>query len=152
VPQASGYALAAWLRCAELRARETPVETYDKGKLKKALKDIRTLSTEGPAEFMPELKVLLARHGVVLVLLPQFPNISEHGATFWIKPKKAVLLMSLRGCSVEVFWHRLFHQIGHILLHGKRVFVDERKVSPESARQEREADDFARDWLAGAGL
>lgn len=151
-PQASGYALAAWLRCAELQARETPTDILDKGRLKKALKDIRALRTKPLAEFMPELKALLARHGVVLVLLPQFPNTSAHGATLWIKPGKAVLLMTPRGSSADVFWHRLFHQIGHILLHGKRAFIDERKVSPESARQEREADDFARDWLAGAGL
>lgn len=151
-PQASSYALAAWIRCAELRARETPAGTFDKGKLKKALKDIQALSTKAPAEFIPELKGLLARHGIVLVLLPQFQNTSAHGATFWIKPGKAVLLMGLRGCSADVFWYRLFHQIGHILLHGKRVFIDERKVSPELARQERETDDFARDLLDGAGL
>jgi HTH-type transcriptional regulator / antitoxin HigA len=145
--QASSYGLAAWIRCAELQAAAVPAGTFDKGKLRRCLNDIRVLSTRDPSEFVPELKGLLARHGVVLVLLPQFPNTSAHGVTFWIKPDKAVLLMSVRGRSADVFWHRLFHQIGHILLHGKRVFIDERTVSPEFARQEKAADDFAAECM-----
>ena len=144
--------MAAWIRCAERWAWETPVEKFDKRKLRKSLRNIRALSTKDPAEFVPELKGLLARQGVVLVLLPQFPKMSAHGATFWIKPDKAVLLMSVRGRSADVFWFRLFHGIGHILLHGKKMFIDDRKVSPELARQEREADYFAKDSLVGAGL
>ena len=142
-PEASSYALAAWIRCAELQAAAVPAGTFDKGKLRRCLNDIRVLSTRDPAEFVPELKRVLARHGVVLVLLPQFPKMSAHGATFWLKPNKAVLLMNLRERSTDVFWFRLFHEIGHILLHGKRMFIDERKISPELARQEKEADDFA---------
>ena len=149
--EASCYALAAWIRCAELRAAEVQAETFDKVKLRKSLNDIRALSTKDPAEFVPELKELLARHGVVLVLLPHFPKTYAHGATFWIKPDKAVLLMSLRGGWADIFWFSLFHETGHILLHGKRMFIDERKVSPELARQEKEADDFAADLLVGAG-
>src|SRR4030043_1496972 len=106
--------MAAWIRCAERCAWETPVEKSDKRKLKKSLRNIRALSTKDPAEFVPELKGLLARQGVVLVLLPQFPKMSAHGATFWLKPNKAVLLMNLRERSTEVFWFRLFHEIGHI--------------------------------------
>ena len=144
--------MAAWIRCAELQAAAVPAGTFDKGKLRRCLNDIRVLSTKDPDEFVPELKGILARNGVVLVLLPQFPKMSAHGATFWIKPDKAVLLMSVRGRSADVFWFRLFHGIGHILLHGKKMFIDERKVSPELARQEREADYFAKDSLVGAGL
>jgi HTH-type transcriptional regulator/antitoxin HigA len=149
--EASSYALAAWIRCAELWAAEVPAGTFDKGKLRKSLNDIRALSTKDPAEFVPELKELLARYGVVLVLLPHFPKTYAHGATFWIKPDKAVLLMSLRGRWADIFWFSFFHEIGHILLHGKRMFIDERKASPELARQEKEADDFAADSLVGAG-
>ncbi len=34
---ATSYALAAWIRCAELRAAEAPAETFDKGKLRNIL-------------------------------------------------------------------------------------------------------------------
>ena len=146
--EASSYALAAWIRCAELRAAEVPAGTFDKGKLRKSLNDIRALSTKDPAEFAPELKELLARHGVVLVLLSNFPKTCAQGATFWIRHDKAVLLMSAQARWTERSWFSLFHEIGHILLHGKRMFIDERKVSPELARQEKEADEFADKELA----
>jgi HTH-type transcriptional regulator/antitoxin HigA len=151
-PGASSYALAAWIRCAEKRAEQVPIGAFDKKKMKKSLNEIRTLSSRDPAECVPELKELLAQRGVVLVLLPNFPKTFAYGATFWLKPDKAVLLMSIRGRSADAFWFRLFHGIGHILLHGKKMFIDGGKVSPESARQERESEDFAKNWLAGAGL
>jgi len=148
--EASSYALAAWLRCAEMRAKEADAEAFDKGELRKSLGDIRALSTKGPDEFMPELEQLLSRCGVVLVLLPHFPKTYAHGATFWIKPDKAVLLMSIRGKWADIFWFSLFHEIGHILLHPKKTFIDNDQVHPELARQEKEADQFAADSLIGA--
>ena len=147
--EASSYALAAWLRCAEMRAKEADAEAFDKGKLRKSLGDIRALSTKSPDEFMPELEQLLSRCGVVLVLLPHFPKTYAHGATFWIKPDKAVLLMSIRGKWADIFWFSLFHEIGHILLHPKKTFIDDGNVLPELVRQEKEADEFAANTLRG---
>jgi len=148
--EASSYALAAWLRCAELRAVKAPTESFDKGKLKEALGEIRALSMKKPPEFMPELERLLAECGVVLILLPHFPKTYAHGATFWLRPVKAVLLMSIRGKWADIFWFSLFHEIGHILLHPKKTFIDEDRVLPELARQEKESDAFAEELLIGA--
>ncbi|MGA2534019.1 MAG: ImmA/IrrE family metallo-endopeptidase [Candidatus Aminicenantales bacterium] len=149
--EASNYALAAWIRCAELRASETPTESFDKGKLRKSLGEIRTLSTKDPAEFVPGLKQTLGECGVVLVLLPHFPRTYAHGATFWTKSGRAVLLMSIRGKWADIFWFSLFHELGHILLHKKRTFIDDRTVSSELAPQEKEADLFAANSLIEAG-
>ena len=146
------YALAAWLRSAELQAWKTQVEKLDKGKLRKSLKDIRALSAKDSHEIWPELKALLARRGVVLVTLPPFPKTCARAATFWIKPDKAVLLMSARADWTDKSWFSLYHGLGHILLHGKRTFIDAGKVPPGLAQYEKEADDFARDLLARAGL
>jgi HTH-type transcriptional regulator/antitoxin HigA len=144
---ASNYALAAWIRCAELRAAEVPGGAFDKSRLRKSLADIRAMSTKDPAEFMPELKRFLAQCGVALVLLPHFPKTYAHGATFWIKPDKAAILMSIRGKWADVFWFSLYHEIAHLLLHRKMTFIDDDKVPPELARQEKEADDFAANSL-----
>ena len=146
---ASSYALAAWLRCAELRAKEADVEAFDKGKLRKSLGDIRALTMKGPDEFMPELERLLAECGVVMIWLPHFPKTHAHGATFWLGPDKAVLLMSIRGKWADIFWFSLFHEIGHILLHQKKMYIDDGNVLPELARQEKEADKFAANSLIG---
>ncbi len=98
---------------------------------------------------MPELRRILAGCGVVLVLLPHFPKTNAHGATFWARPDKAILLMSMRGKWADIFWFSLFHELGHILLHKKMTFIDARKVSPKLARLEKEADDFAAKRLTG---
>jgi HTH-type transcriptional regulator/antitoxin HigA len=99
---------------------------------------------------MPELRRILERCGVVLVLLPHFPKTYAQGATFWARPDKAILAMSIRGKWADIFWFSLFHELGHILLHKKRTFIDTRKISPKLARQEKEADDFAANSLIGA--
>jgi len=141
--EASNYALAAWIRCAELRASEAPAESFDRTKLRKSLSDIRILSTRAPSVFVPGLRQILAGCGVILVLLPPFPRTYARGATFWIKPDKAVLLVNMRGKWEDIFWFSFFHELGHILLHKKRMFIDERKVSREMAPLEKEADRFA---------
>jgi len=141
--EASNYALAAWIRCAEIKAAEMPSKIFNKAKLRKSLGDLRALSTKDPDEFMPELKRILAGCGVVLVMLPHFAKTYANGATFWARPDKAVLAMSIRGKWADIFWFSLFHELGHILLHKKRTFIDDRRVSPETAEEEKQADDFA---------
>ncbi|MBE3126361.1 MAG: HigA family addiction module antidote protein [Acidobacteria bacterium] len=141
--EASSYSLAAWLRCAEQRAVDAPAEPFNKGKLRESLGDIRALSTKSPEEFLPELKRILALCGVVLVMLPHFPKTYAHGATFWLGPDKAVLLMSIRGKWADIFWFSLFHAIGHIILHPKKTYINDDHVRPEQVQQEKEADQFA---------
>ena len=148
--EASGYALTAWIRCAELRATEVRTDIFDKKKLRAALAELRSLSVRDPDDFVPELEKTLGRCGVAFILLRHFPKTYAHGATFWIRPGKAVLLMSIRGRWEDVFWFSLFHEIGHLLLHGKRTFIDDRKVLPELAGKEREADEFAANSLIPA--
>jgi HTH-type transcriptional regulator/antitoxin HigA len=144
---ASDYALAAWIRCAELRAAKLPVGVFDKSELARSLAGIRPLSRKDSGEFVPELKGLLARCGVSLVLLPHFPKTYAHGATFWPRPDRAVLTMSIRGKWADVFWFSLFHEIGHLVLHRKVTFIDSDKVLPELAGQEKEANEFAANAL-----
>ncbi len=147
----SNYALAAWIRCAELKAAETPAAAFNKAKLRKALNDIRTLAGKDPSEFMPEIERILAGCGVVLILQPHFPKTYAHGATFWAKPDKAVLVMSIRGKGADIFWFSLFHELGHILLHKKRSFIDDRRISAETADEEKAADTFAAKMLKRQG-
>jgi len=59
-----------------------------------------------------------------------------------VAPDKAMLLVSFRYRADDQFWFTIFHEIGHLLLHQGRTFVDE-DGTPEDL-SEREADDFAR--------
>lgn len=66
---------------------------------------------------------------------------------FWLDAKKAVLLLSIRGRWADIFWFSLFHEIGHLMLHGRKTFVDDGEVPAERVELEREADRFAEEAL-----
>ena len=90
---ASGFALTAWIRRAELRAAEARTEAFDKKALRKSLDEILEACSRETGEVVPGLERILARCGVVLVVLPRFPKMVARAASFWIKPDKAVLLL-----------------------------------------------------------
>jgi HTH-type transcriptional regulator/antitoxin HigA len=149
--EASPLALEAWIRCGELRAGASESGgPFDRRKLRGSLNAIRGLSTKSAREFEPELKRVLAGCGVSLVMLPHFPKTYAQGATFWMKPNRPVLLMSYRGRWADVFWFSLFHEIGHILLHGKKTFIDDQGLGGGASRYEKEANEFAAEALLPA--
>lgn len=156
IRDAANFALAAWIRCAELRALEVPVETFDKRKLRRSLRDIRALCGKEPGAIggaaVAELRKILARCGVALILLPHFPKTRVRAVTFWTKPDRAVLVFGVEERRPDLDCSCLFHGIGHLVLHGKKTFIDGGKVPRSSAQEgkEKEADEFARYALRGA--
>jgi HTH-type transcriptional regulator/antitoxin HigA len=144
----SHEALAAWLRAGALQAERIPTRPFDKKALKALLPDLRKLTITSPERFQSELCKRLADVGVALVLLPHLPKTYTNGATFWINPDKAVLMMTIRGSWADIFWFSLFHEISHILLHDKRrIFLEDGNADAETREQEQEADDFAGNTL-----
>jgi hypothetical protein len=111
------------------------------------LTEIRKLTNESdPDVFVPKLIDLCARAGVAVVFAPAPKGCPVSGATKWLSPTKALLMLSLRHKSNDHLWFSFFHEAGHILLHGKRMlFIDvERMLTDE---HEDEANRFARDFL-----
>lgn len=140
----SPEATSAWLRLGERRGQKSYCEPYNEQLLRARLPELRHMTMLNPPEFREELVTLLAECGVALVLCPHFPKTQAHGATFWVKRDRAVLMMTLRGKYADIFWFSLFHEIGHILLHGKQaVFLEDESKD----KREREADDFAAELL-----
>ncbi|OQX86673.1 hypothetical protein B6D60_05685, partial [candidate division KSB1 bacterium 4484_87] len=62
---------------------------------------------------------------------------------------KAVLMLTIRGSWADIFWFSLFHEIGHILLHGKQiVFLEEDNLGHRLNNDyEKEANRFAANTL-----
>ena len=145
----SPNALAAWLRCGELLAADTPVEPFSASGLRTLIPELRSWTREPLSAAVPKVRAALAACGVVLVVVPHFPKTRAHGATFWVSADKAVVQMSLRGAWSDVFWFSLFHEIGHVLLHGKKqVFIEgDLHDPPDVAEREEEADAFASERL-----
>lgn len=136
---------AAWIRLGELQVRGIDCEPFDGDRFRKALQQIRSLTVKLPDEFLPEMKVLCARSGVALALVPGMPGTPWYGAVRWLTKDKAMILLSLRGKRDDQFWFSFYHEAGHVLLHGKKMlFVDDEAT--EGPREE-EANSFAEAYL-----
>ena len=81
---------------------------------------------------------------MAVAFVPELPKMRTSGATWWLSPTKAVILLSLRYKSDDHLWFSFFHEAGHILLHGKKdVFIEDN----HSSDKENEANRFASEFL-----
>ena len=68
------------------------------------------------------------------------------GSTRWMDAKRALIILSDRYKTNDQFWFSFFHEAGHLLLHGKRLwFIDVEGQLDD--KQEQEADKFATNIL-----
>ena len=101
---------------------------------------------EEPKKFIPKILELGLDCGIVFAFIPRLEKTYVNGATKWIKKDKALIQLSIRGKTNDIFWFTLFHEIGHILLHGKKeTFIDYKNKKKD--KEEVEADNFARNIL-----
>ena len=139
-------AIATWLREGELRARDIHCEPFDAHQFRQVLAEIRSLTADPPADLQDRLIELCAGAGVALVFVEELPRTGICGATQWVSPKKALIQLSLRYKRDDHLWFTLFHESGHVLLHGKRdIFLERARMT--DGDQEDEANKFARDQL-----
>lgn len=147
----SSYALASWLRIGELLADRLEVVPLDENKVRSLVSTIRDLALNPEARELPsKLKDLCASCGIALVFVPHLPKTYVNGATKWITPDKVLIQLSLRRQYADIVWFNLLHELGHVLLHGKKnVYVAEPYDADqiERDRLEREADAFASEQL-----
>lgn len=143
----SDCAIITWLQAGRLQAQEIDTEQLDRRSIERAIPGFRQLTGETPEIAVIRLRNCLAQMGVALALVPALPKTAAQGATHWIKADKAVLQLSDRYKRADIFWFSFFHEIGHLLLHGKRPGVYVNRIGGGRDAKECEADDFARDTL-----
>lgn len=144
-----------WLRTGEIGADLVDTRSWSAGNLQDRLDKIRKLSKiKEPERFLPKLRELCAEAGVAVVAKRAPQGCPASGASRMVAPDKAMILLSFRGLSDDKFWFTVFHEIGHLLLHGACAFVDadmdgvdevEREANQFAARcivPERNADEF----------
>jgi HTH-type transcriptional regulator / antitoxin HigA len=149
--QPSEYGLAAWLHCGHVQAQGTEVALFNETALRAAIPALRKLTMAPAVEVASALRAQLAARGIVFALFPHFPKTYAQGATFWVTPRqKAVVLSSIRGKWADIFWFSVFHELGHLLLHGNATFVEVEGGQGTRDSAEEEADAFARDALVPA--
>lgn len=145
----SSESLAAWLRCGELDAQKINTQAFDKEKLVSSLEQLRRLTTKKEDFPQKQLVEICATFGVAVTFIPYFKNTHVNGATKWLNSDKAMIQLSLRGKYEDIFWFTFFHELAHLLKHGKKEqFVEfENMNGMELKNKEEEADKFARNTL-----
>lgn len=147
---ANAGSVAAWLRKGEIDARAIRCAPWDAAKFKSLLPELRGLTRrKAPAHFVDELKTRCAACGVAVVIARAPSGCRASGATKFLSPTKAMLLLSFRYLSDDQFWFSFFHEAGHLLLHGQHaVFLEGEGAL--STREEAEANEFAANVLVPA--
>lgn len=147
--QVDPAAVAAWLRIGELEAETIDVASFDAAKLREALPELRALTCEeDPEIFTGRMTNIAAECGIALVFVPEVRGARCSGAARWVRGRPIVQL-SLRSGTDDLLWFAVFHELAHVLLHGKRdVFISDGQTDEEThSTKEAEADRFARDLL-----
>jgi HTH-type transcriptional regulator/antitoxin HigA len=141
-----------WVHFVKRLASTLDVPSFSKRKLEAAIRELKSLT--GHPEEVRHVPRILAEAGIRFVVVKHVTKSKIDGAAFWLdkSEKMPVVALSMRYDRIDIFWHTLFHELGHIS-HGDGLSVDdgtvgetksEREAKPE---YERAADDFATELL-----
>jgi len=138
-------AISAWLRKGELDAKIITAPGFDDRTLKQCLGEMQELMYKEPDNFYQKLYDICLKCGVKLILTQSLSKAPISGAVRWINDNP-VIQLSCRYKWNDIFWFTFFHEIGHILLHGKKdFFLEDVKYRGKDIAKEKEADEFAID-------
>lgn len=140
-------AVTAWLRWGEIQSENIQCNDWNVERLAENLSEMRKLTRRNhPSKFIPELRRLCADAGVALVIAPAPTGCRASGATRFLSPTKALIVLSVRYKSDDHFWFTFFHEVGHLVLHAKEaVFLED--GSDINSEEEIEANKFSEDVL-----
>ena len=138
------YAISAWLRQGELQAANLEQDVvYSEKSLKELIPQMKTLIATHPQDFAIRLQTLCLQAGIKLIYTPCSPKAPINGATRWLNDTPCIQL-SGRHKRNDIFWFSFFHEVGHILLHGKKdIFLENIDYTDKQLEKEHEADTFA---------
>jgi HTH-type transcriptional regulator/antitoxin HigA len=142
---AEPQAISVWLRIGELQADKIKVKPFDKKGLRNSLEEIKAISFKHSDTWLEELQSHCASFGLALVYTPCIAKAPIYGATRWIKNNSTPLIqITDRRKDYNAFWFTFYHELGHILYHGKKdIFIDGiESITPDKEKED-EADAFA---------
>lgn len=142
------HALSAWLRRGDIQAQQMDAPEYSAKALKAVLPHLKAIMVKQPDNFFQQAQTLCLDAGLKLVYTPCLPKAPINGVARWIENNTTPLIqLSCRQKRNDVFWFSFFHELGHILLHGKKdIFLENVKYEGLNEEKETEADAFAVEW------
>ncbi|WP_460611383.1 ImmA/IrrE family metallo-endopeptidase [Hymenobacter terrigena] len=146
--------VAAWLRYGEIEAERRDCQPWNPTLLNSQLPAIKRLTKQkDPAIFLPQLIALCADCGVAVVVARAPAGCVASGATKFVSPDRALLMLSFRHLTDDHFWFTFFHEVGHLLLHGpNELFLEGAGKDVWDERKEEEANSFSADLLIPPSL
>jgi plasmid maintenance system antidote protein VapI len=140
---------SAWIRIGELQAQKIACQPYNREQLVQAIPALRRLTLEKDVQAMADsLRRHCAGCGIALALVPEMQKVPWNGATRWLTPDKAMILLNLRGKGEDRFWFSFFHELGHVLHDSKKeLFIND---GSQGDQREKRADEFAAETLIPA--
>jgi len=136
-------AIAAWLRRGEIQSNELKTPEFNKTLLKDSLTELKKIMALQPDNFFDNIVEVCSNAGVKVVYTPCLPKAPIHGSTRWIN-NTPLIQLSGRYRRNDIFWFTLFHEIGHILLHGKKyISIENIDYEGENLEFENEANVFS---------
>lgn len=142
---AEPQAISVWLRLGELQAEHLQLAPFDKKALRNSLDQIQTIAYNHDNDWLNQLQQVCAACGVALVYTPCIAKAPIYGATRWIKNNTIPLVqVTDRQKDYNAFWFTFYHELAHILLHGKKeIFIEGLdSINPDKEKED-EADAFA---------
>lgn len=140
-------AIAAWLRQGEIQAENLSVPEFNKKKLNEILPELKKIMAVQPVDFFIQIQKLCNYAGVKVVHTPCLPKAPIHGSTRWLGDIPLIQL-SGRYRRNDIFWFTFFHEVGHILLHGKKyISIENIEYDGENQVYEEEANVFSANLL-----
>lgn len=137
------HAISAWLRQGEIQAAEMEVSEFSEKALREAIPTMKGLCAGQPIDFARTLQKECAKVGVKLIYTPCLPKAPINGSTRWINDVPCIQ-MTGRHKRNDIFWFTFFHELGHILLHGKKdIFLEDIEYADKQKEKEEEADTFS---------
>lgn len=141
------YATALWVRLGEIAGEKVDTDPFDEKGLRQLLPRLRKLTRRSDQSAFTELQKALRKVGVAIVFVNEVTGSRAQGATRWLSPDKALIVVTSRYKWADSFWFTVMHELAHILLHPRRLtFIDLRGADDADGR-EGEANDFAANTL-----
>lgn len=135
--------IASWLRIGEIEMQKLNLKPYDKTLFKQNLIKIKDLIRPHPEDFAFRLQEYCLDSGVGLIYTICIPNAPVSGVARWIGGNPLIQLTD-RYKTNDQFWFTFFHEVGHILLHGKKdMFIENLENNETNNEKEKEANEFA---------
>ncbi len=131
----------------EHQAATLKAKPYSEKAFKEVLPEIKSIMANHPPDFFYQLQSLCANAGVKVVHTPCLPKAPVNGSTRWFKDTPLIQLTG-RYKRNDIFWFTFFHEVAHILKHGKKdIFLEDIEYGDKDVKKEKEADAFAAEWI-----